>query len=271
MKRLFTIALFSIFAVTLTAATIQDGDGWWAKRAEGATGAVAALEPIDHAIAAYREVLGKAPSSVEARWKLMRALYFRGRYTGRSEAQQQDIYGEMIRIGEEGFKQLGLEPKSKESKFVEKIRGDQNAAYLLFYQAVGWGQWALVYGKMKAVRKGAAGKIRRYSRACMAAWPKMEEGGPERVLGRLHHQTPRVPFITGWASNKKAMLYLRKAVEIGPENTLNQLFLAELLLDEKGKAEAKEIFQRLASMTPRPDHLVEDADAALAAKKHLEE
>ena len=158
---------------------------------------------------------------------------------------------------------------AKESKFVEKIRGDQNAAYLLFYQAVGWGQWALVYGKMKAVRKGAAGKIRRYSRACMAAWPKMEEGGPERVLGRLHHQTPRVPFITGWASNKKAMLYLRKAVEIGPENTLNQLFLAELLLDEKGKAEAKEIFQRLASMTPRPDHLVEDADAALAAKKSV--
>ena len=43
--------------------------------------------------------------------------------------------------------------------------------------------------------------------------PKLEGAAPSRVLGRLHDQTPRIPFITGWASNREAVRFLNDSLK----------------------------------------------------------
>ena len=70
--------------------------------------------------------------------------------------------------------------------------------------SVDWGKWALVFGKTAAVKQGAAAKIRDYAQAVILLDPAYDGGGGYRVLGRLHHQTPAVPFFTGWASRARS-------------------------------------------------------------------
>src|SRR6185503_3340067 len=91
--------------------------------------------------------------------------------------------------------------------------------------------------------------------------PSFEQGGGERILGRLHDQCPRIPLLTGWISHGKAVAYLRQALARGPENTVNQFFLAEALLNHEPAAqdEARRLLEACARAVPRPEYAVEDA------------
>ena len=56
---------------------VKEGDRWYSRRQEGRNGSRAANGPIAQAIAKYEEA-ARAPDQLEARWKLARALYFKG-------------------------------------------------------------------------------------------------------------------------------------------------------------------------------------------------
>jgi len=262
-----------ITASLLFPMTVEEADQLWLSRDQGSEGPVASAETAQNIVDAYRGLLQTSPKDLSLRWKLMRALYFQGRYTGQSVEEQQATFSDAIALGEKGFeliqKEFQADPDDKPEKIAAKLKGNEDALHLYFYQSVAWGQWALAFGKMKAVRKGAASKIRDYSTVCVLADKTMESAGPLRVLGRLHHQTPRVPFITGWASNKDAMKYLKEAVSLGPENPMNKLFLAELLLDEDEPQQAKELLTEIASISPRLEYQVEDADTSMEAARLL--
>src|SRR5436190_6506869 len=87
---------------------------------------------------------------------------------------------------------------------------------------------------MAAVREGAADRIRREATVAMTIDPKLEGGAPARVLGRLHDQTPRVPFITGWASSKEAVRFLKESLKLDPANKITKVFLAEAMVSNDG-------------------------------------
>src|SRR5262249_22178413 len=99
--------------------------------------------------------------------------------------------------------------------------------------------------------------------------------GGHRMLGRLHTLAPKIPFFTGWVDRDRAVAELRKAVELGPEDPTNSLYLAEALLDFKPekRAEALSILRRPATVQPAPALQVEQekvraqAQALLAASK----
>ena len=83
MKRAAAILLLALLSLLSlpAAAQIAVGDENWALRAEGSQGATASPARIDAAIAAYRTAIATEPSSLEAHWKLARALRFKGSYT----------------------------------------------------------------------------------------------------------------------------------------------------------------------------------------------
>jgi hypothetical protein len=110
------------------------------------------------------------------------------------------------------------------------------------------------------VRQGAASKIRDYSQAVILLDPAYDDGGGYRVLGRLHHQTPAIPFFTGWASRSLALKNLRLAVETGPRNLVGRQFLAEAMWDYEParRAEARAILEKILAEIPDPDNLVEN-------------
>ncbi len=72
--------------------SIDAGDRAWSRRAEGAEGDRAAPGPIADAIAAYEAALAADPGSLEALWKLERALHFQGQFTALSAADRERVW-----------------------------------------------------------------------------------------------------------------------------------------------------------------------------------
>ena len=62
------------------------------RRQEGRVGARASTGPINSAIAGYEAAASRDPESVEARWKLMRAFYFKGNFTGLDEESKKAVF-----------------------------------------------------------------------------------------------------------------------------------------------------------------------------------
>jgi tetratricopeptide (TPR) repeat protein len=259
---------------------IEEGDRHSQLRAEGAEGSRADPKEIDLAISSYREALALAPESLAVRWRLMRALYFKGEYTTENNEERKRIFDEGKRIGEAALQQIRKEASLRSGMPMEKagpielaplFKETPDIVDTFFWSAVNWGSWALAFGKLQAARQGAANQIRDLATAVTLIDPNYQEGGGLRILGRLHHQTPSIPFITGWASVKEGVNFLRRAREIGPNDFLNRLFLAEALWDlNRGtRDEALRIAEELARDTPRSAFLVEDRKAQEQAEGDL--
>jgi len=82
------------------------GDERYAGRAEGAQGAVALAGPVDEAIAGYRLALSLRPDSTEARFGLLRALFFRANFCGSDPQLSKRLFEEARQVGEEGVVRL---------------------------------------------------------------------------------------------------------------------------------------------------------------------
>lgn len=277
MKTTSAVVLALLFAFPLVA-QIADGDAQYAKRADGAQGSRAKAAPIDAAIAAYQRAVAQDPNELEGHWKLLRAYRFKGAYVAASNEEKKQIYGTAKAAGEKALALAnrllaarGVTAKSNEKQVAEAARAVPGAAEVYLWDAINWGEWALAYGKLAAARQGAADRIRRGATIAMLADPRLEGGAPARVLGRLHDQTPRIPFITGWASSKEAVRFLSESRKLEPANKLTLVFLAEALVanDSSKKSEAVQLLRAVVSAPNDPDYSVEDAGAADDAKALL--
>ena len=217
------------------------------------------------------------PESPAAHWRLMRALYFRAEYVTNNNLEKKRIFDEGKAIGEETLQHLRQEASRRGGKSMEDanpvelaplLKDSPDVVACFFWSSANWGGWALVFGKLQAARQGVAAKIRDLATAVTLMDPSYAEGGGYRVLGRLHHLTPAIPFITGWASTQEAVLLLRRALGVGPQNFLNRLYLAEALWDRSrgNREEALKILESLIHDTPRPEFLVEDKAAQKKAE-----
>lgn len=251
---------------------LSEGDAHYARRAEGASGVVARPAEIDQALDSYRAALAAEPGSIGARWRLMRALYFRASYCGASRDEAKPWREEAKRVGDEGVE--GLEKALGEPRAaarIEALRGQPEAVSLYFWTAVSWGEWALARGTFAAARSGAAGRVRDLGQTVVLLDPSFQQGGGDRILGRLHDQSPHIVLVTGWVSRERAVQHLERALAHGPDNTVNQLFLAEALIEHfpARTAEARRLLESCARAAPRPEFVVEDAVFIAQAQARL--
>ena len=282
MRKAILSSLFAILVVVSASAQMADGDQHWAARAEGHQGGRAKATSIDAAITAYQKAIAQNPNDLEARWKLLRAIRFRGAYVAPSNDEKKRVYAMGKTAGEQALSVLdrqlsgkGLRSitKATEKQVADAARTLPGAAEIFFWDSAVWGEWALAYGKMAAVREGAADRIKREATIAMMIDPKIDGGGPARVLGRLHDQTPHVPFITGWASNREAVKFLNEALKTDPSNKLTRLFLAEAMVDNNSdtKPQAIAMLKDVISSPGDPSWEVENAaaqeDARMLLKK----
>ncbi len=262
-------------AASLSRPLVAEGDAHYERRQEGHLGSTADPAAILAAISSY-EAASRTAEDAEARWKLARALYFRGTYTGLPPGARRAIYDQARRVSEEaiailsrrdGFGRPGPLPAS----VVAAMRADHDVAAAFFWNSVAWGQWALAVGKLQAARLGAATKIRDAAQLLIAIDPEFEEGGGYRILGRLHDQAPRIPMLTWWVSRKDALANLRRAVAVGPGNPINLHFLAEALWRGAAaeKAEAIQLEEQVVAAPDSPTHLVEELNVQDEARRNL--
>jgi len=257
---------------------VAEGDRWYVRRQEGRSGNMASPLAINRAISAYDEAT-RDKGYVEARWKLARALYFKGAYTGLDADSRKAVFANARRVSEEAIGELEKTLEQKGIKGLleagpEALAGMKErleAAPTYFWAAVAWGEWALSTGKVEAAKTGAAEKIRDYSNVVIGLDPTFEDGGGYRILGRLHDQAPWIPFITGWVSHDDAIKYLRLAMQQSSRNFINRQFLAEALWrgNEEEKREAVKLEEGIVNDAPSPSSLIEDLKIQDDARKNL--
>jgi len=274
MKRFTAVLLFNACACWALFAQVSEGDRHYAMRAEGAQGRRARAEHIDAAIAAFAK-----GSDLESQWKLLRAYRYKGAYVASTSEQKKQVYGAAKVAGEKAiaaaYKAIGVKPTAPEKEVANAARAVPGSAEVFLWDAINWGEWALAYGKLAAARQGAADRIRRQATIALLVDPKLEGGTPARVLGRLHDQTPRIPFITGWASSKEAVRFLNESLRIDPRNKLTIVFLAEAMVanDSKTKPQAIKMLRDAIAAPNDPEYIVEwtaATDDARALLKELE-
>ncbi len=275
-KTIWILGLVLILAVP-SFAQVADGDQQWAVRAEGHQAGKAKPAHVDAAIAAYQKAVAQNANDLDARWKLLRAIRFKGMYVASSADEKKAVYNQGKDAGKQAIalleKQLAAKgvksvTDASEKQVADAARTIQGAGEIFLWDAINWGEWALVYGKMAAVREGAADRIKREATIAMMIDPKLENGAPARVLGRLHDQTPRVPFITGWASSKEAVRLLNESIKIDPANKITRVFLAEAMVSNNSdtKPQAVQILKEVIAAPNPPEYEVEQAAATEDAK-----
>ena len=257
---------------------IAQGDAAWSRRAQGEQGGHAQPGPIDEAIAAYDRALRSDPAQLDAAWKLLRALHFKGEYVARTREDKQRIFERGRDVAEAALDRIGqrvggrekmdnLSPKAA----AKALAGIPQARPIHLWAAAHWGLWGDSFGRLAAARQGVGDRVRRSAEILIALDETYEEAAGHRILGRLHTLAPKVPLVTGWVDRDKAVAELSRAVTLAPGNFLNHVYLAEALLEHQPgkKAEAREILRRLLTRRPSPERLVEDERALADARALL--
>ncbi len=279
MKRSIAL-LLGILTASALVAQVPDGDQHWAARAEGSQNGHAKADQVSAAIAAYQKAIAANPNDLEPRWKLLRALRFQGAYVATTTDEKKQVYAHAKSAGEDALKVLdrqltakGLNSVSKatEQQVAEVARTIPGAGEMFLWDSINWGEWALAYGKFAAVREGAADRIRREATIADLVDPRLEGGSPSRVLGRLHDQTPRIPFLTGWASSRDAVKFLNESLKVDPNNKITIVFLAEAMVNNNSdtRPQATQMLKNAVATPVDPNYVVEQTAALNDAKNLL--
>jgi tetratricopeptide (TPR) repeat protein len=277
-------ALLGVVSLGAYADDLARGDLAWRNRAEGEREGRPRPDPILEAIRSYEAALAARPESLEASWKLLRALHFAGDFVFEDRGERREIFDRGRQVSEPGLellaRQVGsgkrldeLEPEALERLLDAAGVSSSDVARLYFWSAVNWGAWSRVVGLLGAVRQGVATRLHRYTQITIALEPEYEEGGAFRLLGRLHAELPRVPFLSGWVDRGKAIPLVERAYAIAPAHPGNPLLLALTLLDlaPERRAEALDLLRQVEGLTPRPSLRIEDLFVRREARERLAE
>lgn len=238
---------------------LAHGDAAWARRAEGDDGdGRAAPGPIDEAIRAYDDAVAAAPGSLEAHWKLLRALHFAADFTRTSDAAARAHLDRATELADAARPLLGA-----------ASRGDAAATH--FWSAIVWGAWSQRRGLLAAVREGVANRMHDEALAVVALDERFEEGGAHRLLSRLHASLPRIPLLSGWVDRTQAIPESERALAIAPEHLGNRYLFALTLLDvaPERRDEALRVLEEVAVAEPRADQRVEELSIRRSARERL--
>ena len=272
--RLRTALLIALALLTLGTAgsdPLANADHAWQRRAVGETAGRPLPAPVLESIRAYERVLDADPGALEARWKLLRSLHFAAEFAVFAEQEQQRFLERGREVAETGLGLVAaaspsgerldaLGPRALPDALAAVGLPKSDVARLHFWAAIHWGAWSREAGLLAAVRAGVANRIHRYTQIAIALDPEYDDGAAYRLLGRLHAELPRVPFVSGWVDREQAIPLIERAFTLAPENPGNRLLLALTLLelDPARRPEALALLQSVERLTPRDTMKIED-------------
>jgi hypothetical protein len=251
------------------AQALAAGDYHYARRAVGARAGVALPNEIDDAIFDYHRAMMLDPSSLEPRLRLLRAYFFRGGFCGTEGRAQVAIFDDAKAVAEETVHLLD-EQTGRSKGRVGGQQAPATAAAVYLWAAVSWGQWTVAHAATAAWQR-APGRIRDLAQVAVTLDPSVEQAGGHVILGRLHAEAPRVPFLTMWVDRRRGLEHLRTAYALSPGSPQIQYFLADALLklDPSKADEAVALLRRCAGQAPRAEYPVEDEHYAWQARDRL--
>ncbi len=235
---------------------------------------------IERVIRECEGLLENAPERIEVRWRLLRALHFAGEFGSKDDAEAHRAFQRGRAASEEGLDLLAarggarldaLEPVQLQRRIEEAGLPRRDVARLHFWAAIHWGAWSRSAGLLETVRQGVAQRLNDYVHVTLALEPGYDGGAAYRLLGSLHAQLPKVPFVSGWVDRDQALPLLVRALEIAPDHPGNRLLLALVMLDlaPDRVAEARSLLEEVASSKPRASAQIEDLAIRDQARERL--
>lgn len=216
---------------------IEQADSLYEQRADLAK----AREVLDKC----QEALLKGEDPYGAYWRMARIEYWIGDHTGNNTEKK--------RIFEQGIYHA--------KKAVQK---DGNRPEGHYWLGINYG----VYGEAKGILKSLSlvKPIKEEMNKVLALEPAFDDGGADRVLGRVYHQLPG--FAGG--SKKKALEHLLKSKEMGPRVGLTRIYLADTYLAMDEIEKARQELEFVLAMEPDPKLIPETKEEKEMARKRLE-
>jgi hypothetical protein len=183
------------------------------------------------------------PKDYEAAWKLARARYWLG---GHAAATERKV---LLEAGiAAGRAAVAIEPNKPEGHF---------------WIAANMGQLAEEHGLRQGLKY--RGDIKDELLIVLKLDPAFQQGSADRALGRWYY---KVPGLFG-GSKTKSEEHLRKSLTYNPESTASRFFLAETLIEQDRKADARAELQRVLDAPLDPDWTPEDREFKAKAKALL--
>jgi hypothetical protein len=282
--RLVLTVLVGISCLGAYTDDVARGDLAWARRAEGEENGIPLTDPILTAVRSYESALAARPANLEAHWKLLRALYFAGYFGAQDKQERLALFDRGRDVSESGLSFLKeqvaagkrleeLDPDTLASRIEPLGISPSDVARLYFWSAINWGAWSRDVGLLSAVYQGVANRLHQYTLVTIALEPDYFEGGAFRLLGRLHAELPRVPFVSGWVDRKQSIPLVERAYATAPAEPGNRLLLALTLLDHAPErySEGLYLLRQVETLTPRPSMHIEDLAVRREARKRLAE
>lgn len=233
-------------------APLEKGLYWFGKRAEISSGKVKAnTEALNRAIKFLEKAHEENPSETTA-YHLLNAYHVKGIGLSLSQTEKQELFARGKTFGEQ---------------MVEEY---PNSVRVLYGYASNLGRWAQAYGVIASAREGVADKMRTLCQRMQDIDPTFAYAGPYRMMGIVHIDSPYIPLILTWPSDRKALENLENAKKIAPENPSNVFHYAKALHLLGRTDEALNHLKQVVQRNPRPGHPLEDRRNLKEARKFLE-
>jgi hypothetical protein len=207
-------------------ATAQSPDALYADRGN--------LASAERAAEIWTADLARQPQSFDAAWKLGRACYWLGGHAAAADRRK--------------FLERGIDA-GRTAVALEKLRPEGH-----FWIAANMGALAESYGLSQGLKY--RGAIKRELETVLKIDPAFMDGSADRALGRWYFKVPRL----FGGSNKHAEEHLRASLRYDEHSTVTHFFLAEVLIDEDRKPEARSELQQVIDAPLNRDWAPEDRD-----------
>lgn len=222
-----TTALFWIACVLLTANFVVQ-DATELKQKADSLHASGQLENFKQAAELYSQALALEPKSYEAAWKAARSYR---EYAQNAKEQ-----------GHSKWQEIGKEYGKKAMEFGEKaISLDPKSIEGHFWYGCSVGNYSDGVSVLTALREGLKNKTQQALEKSYEIDKHYRDGGPVKALGRFWFVLPW-PF----TDKAKARELLDEFRETYPDDPEGQVFLAEILIDQKKVSEALPLLRKAA-------------------------
>jgi tetratricopeptide (TPR) repeat protein len=234
---LFIVLLAPLCRAQENGSLIQQADSLYEQRGD--------LARAREVLGKCQEALIKGEDSYGAYWRMARIEYWIGDHTGNK--------GDKKRIFEQGI---------YHAKKAVQLAGDKPEGH--YWLGINYG----VYGEAKGILKSLSlvKPIKEEMNKVLALNPSFDDGGADRVLGRVYHELPG--FAGG--SKKKSLEHLLKSREMGPQVGLTRIYLADTYLSLDEIEKARQELEFVVAMEPDPKLIPETAEEKEMARKRLE-
>lgn len=224
-----------MYLASCAAAGAQTADALYADRTNPASARRAATE--------WSDELARNPQAFDAAWKLARVDYWLGGHA--AEAEQRRFFENGIDVAR---KAVALQPNRPEGHF---------------WLAANMGTMAESFGLRQGIKYRKP--IKEALETVLRLDPAFQQGSADRALGRWYF---KVPGLFG-GSNKEAEAHLRASLKYNPASTITHFFLAEVLIDERRKDEARAELQKVLDAPLDPEFGPEDQEYKAKARALL--